>query len=247
MNLSDSIYLDEAYETYDEGFVDEGESGYDEAYDDEAEFLPFLPSIPSLIGAGGKTVGGAISNIGRGINNLFNYRPNAPIRPTRPNAPTGVSSATLATPQGQATLRLPSPLVTRDEFQRAIGPMQASIERVAQRANTLDQDVGKLSKRVGTVLADTRKEVEQAKLHTAREIGRLRKDTVVRIEKLKRAQNDRLNMIMMMTMMMGDGSGSSGDDMLMFLPMMMMSGDQGGGGGDNNTMMMLAMVMMMKK
>ncbi|MEW6590780.1 MAG: hypothetical protein AB1418_07065, partial [Pseudomonadota bacterium] len=186
MNLSDSVYLDE---TYDEGFVDEGESGYDEAYDDEAEFLPFLPSIPSLIGAGGKTVGSAIANIGQGISGLFNYRPNAPIRPTRPSAPTGVSTATLATPQGQATLRLPSPLVTRDEFQRAIGPMQASIERVAQRANTLDQDVGKLSKRVGTVLADTRKEVEQAKLHTAREIGRLRKDTVVRIEKLRRAQN----------------------------------------------------------
>lgn len=117
---------------------------------------------------------------------------------------------------------------------------------MAQRANTLDQDVGKLSRRVGTVLADTRKEVEQAKLHTAREIGRLRKDTVVRIEKLKRAQNERLNMIMMMTLMMGDGSSTSGDDMLMFLPLMMMSGDQGGG-SDNNTMMMLAMVMMMKK
>lgn len=243
MNLSDSVYLDE---TYDEGFVDERDSGYDEAIDDEAEFLPFLPGIPGLIGAGGQTVGSAISNIGRSISGLFNYRPNAPIRPARPSAPTGVSTATLATPQGQATLRLPSPLVTRDEFQRVIGPMQASIERVAQRANTLDQDVGKLSRRVGTVLADTRKEVEQAKLHTAREIGRMRKDTVARIEKLRRAQNERLNMIMMMTLMLGDGSGSSGDDMLMFLPLMMMSGDQGGG-SDNNTMMMLAMVMLMKK
>lgn len=243
MNLSDSAYLDE---TYDEGFVDERESGYDEALDDEAEFLPFLPSIPSLIGVGGQTVGGALSNIGRGISGLFNYRPNTPIRPTRPGVPTGVSTATLATPQGQATLRLPSPLVTRDEFQRAIGPMQASIERVAQRTNTLDQDVGKLSRRVGTVLADTRKEVEQAKLHTAREIGRLRKDTTVRIEKLKRAQNERLNMVMMMTLMMSDNSGSSSDDMLIFLPLMMMSGDQGNS-SDNNAMMMLAMVMMMKK
>ena len=86
------------------------ESFDDEPGDSEAEFL-------------GTLLGGPAAAIGNVIGGLF--RPPTPPRPPLPRVSVpapgpGVSSATLNTPQGSATLRLPEPVVTRQEFDAGI-------------------------------------------------------------------------------------------------------------------------------
>jgi hypothetical protein len=234
-------------------YEDWDDESYDGSYDDEAEFL-------------GSIIPGAASAIGGLVSNLFGRRPPRPPLPSVsvgvPGA--GVSTATLATPQGNATLRLPAPVVTRQEFDAGLRRVQEGINRNTARLNTVTRDVDTLTTRVGAVTTQTQKDIAAIKAANAK--TRVAQRTALVRLRREASQQQMLTMVMAMTaqrsaqkaleghthdasgdVVSGSG-GSSSSSMLMMLPLMMSSGGGGGGesGGDSSdsTAMMLPLMML---
>ena len=196
--------------------------------------------------------------------------------PTRPNAPTvsvppstGVNNATIATPRGQAQIQLPTSLVSKDEFNNAVGRLQSTINADSARINTLQRDLQGLGTRVGAVVSESQQAMAKQRADTQRDLRRLRRDARATMRKLRADQQQQQTMSLVMTMMMQQQvssrfdehthaltalpgsavtqrpSGSGEDDsMMMMLPMMMMQ-PSGGSGGTDNSMMFMMMAMMM--
>ncbi|TQR88536.1 hypothetical protein D8S82_00565 [Mycobacterium hodleri] len=233
---------DEAWD--DEAWDDESSGA--ESWDDESEFL-------------GTLLGGPAQLIGNAIGGLFGSRPTP--KPPLPQVSVGipgrgVSTATLNTPAGNATLRLPEPVVTRQEFEAGIRKLQEGINRDAARANVLSKDLDTLRTRVSTVVVDTQKDIAKLRTDAAKSRTVLRRH----FAKLKADQSQQQMMSMVMTMMIQNsaqdaledhthditagatrtGSANVDDDSdnsaMMMMPLMM-----SGGGSDS----MLPLVMMM--
>jgi hypothetical protein len=183
MAMAMTEYDDELYddETYDDETFD------DESYDDESEFL-------------GQLLGGPAASIGRAIGGIFRP-PTAPKPPLPPVAlPTpgpGVSSAHLTTPQGNATLRLPEAVVTRQEFDVTVRRLQAGINRDAARVNTVAKDLESLRTRVGEVVTGTQRDITA--LRTAQ--TRATRAQRAAFARLRRDQSQQQMMTMVMSMM----------------------------------------------
>lgn len=239
----------------DEAFDDESiddESFDDESVDDESEFL-------------GQLLGGPASVIGNAIGGLLGgsrgpSRPPIPqLRVGTPGA--GVSTATLNTPAGNATLRLPEPVVTRREFEAGIQKLQDGVNRDTARVNAVAKDLDSLRARVAAVVTETQRDV--AKVNAL--VIKNRRLTRAALARLRRDQSSQQMISMVMAMMAqqqvqdqfedhkhdpvgGAVTDTDGDDnsMLMLLPMMMM-GQGGGGGSDSNAMMMPMMMLAMNR
>jgi hypothetical protein len=243
------------YEAVDDEAIDDEAVLDDEALDDEAEFLPGLGNILPGIASG---IGGL----------LF---PGAAPRPPLPqvNVPPsggGVSSAVLQTPQGSATLRLPETVVTKDEFRQTTERLQEAINRDTARLNTTQKDIESLGNRVGTVVADTRRDIsrvraaERKHYHATRAaIGRLRREqasqnstnllmTVMMQQQIQSQIANHTHPIAAGATATGPATVADSNNALMFLPLMMMGGGGGdGASSDNNMMMMLVMMMAFTK
>jgi hypothetical protein len=99
----------------DEGYDDEG---YDDEGTDDEGVMDVLGGILNPAAAIGNLVGGLF---GGGA-------PRPPLqRVSAPPAGGGVSTATLNTPQGSATLRLPETVVTRSDFDTGIRTLQDAV------------------------------------------------------------------------------------------------------------------------
>ncbi|GAB3014013.1 hypothetical protein GCM10011376_08640 [Nocardioides flavus (ex Wang et al. 2016)] len=235
----------------DESWDDEAwddESLVTEAWDDESEFL-------------GTLLGGPAQLIGNAIGGLFGSKPTPkpPLPAVNVGVPgRGVSTATLNTPAGNATLRLPEPVVTRQEFEAGIRKLQDGINRDAARVNTLSKDLDTLRTRVGAVVVDTQKDIAKLRADSARSRVSLRRH----FAKLKADQSQQQMMTMVMSMMATrsaqdaledhthpiasgatvTGSANVDDDsdssMMMMLPLMM-----SGGGSSSDSMLPIAMMM----
>lgn len=224
-----------------------------EAWDDESEFL-------------GQLLGGPAQLIGNAIGGLFGGRPTP--KPPLPSVSIGVpgrgvSTATLNTPAGNATLRLPEPVVTRQEFEAGIRKLQQGINRDAARVNTLSKDLDTLRTRVSTVVVDTQKDIVKLRTDAAKSRVSLRRH----LAKLKADQSQQQMMTMVMSMMAQKSAQDALEDhthtitvtktgdlpittstakvddesdnsMMMMLPLMMM-----GGGSSSDSMLPIAMMM----
>lgn len=234
-------------EAWTESWDDEalGESWDDESWDDESEFL-------------GSLLGGPASVIGNAIGGLLGRpAPKPPLPSISVSTPgRGVSTATLNTPAGNATLRLPEPVVTRQEFEASIRKLQDGINRDAARVNTLSKDLDTLRTRVGAVVTDTQKDIAKLRSDAAKERIAVRRQ----VAKLRADQGQQQMLSMMMSMMSAKsareefsthkhsatgetpvgGATDSSNDMLMMLPLLMMGGGSSGSSSD----MMLPLVMM---
>jgi TolA-binding protein len=179
-----------------------------------------------------------------------------------------VNNAVVNTPRGQASIQLPTSLVSKDEFNTAVGRLQSTINADSARINTLQKDLQTLGTRVGTVVAETQQAITRNRTETQRDFRKFRLQTRTALRKLRADQQQQQTMNLVMSMMTQQqlagrfdehihpvGSGatatgvptdSGGDDntMFMLLPLMMMQPQSGGGGGDNS-MMFLMMAMMM--
>lgn len=223
-----------------------------EAWDDESEFL-------------GTLLGGPAQLIGNAIGGLFGGRPTPkpPLPAVSIGVPgRGVSTATLNTPAGNATLRLPEPVVTRQEFEAGIRKVQEWINRDAARVNTLSKDLDTLRTRVSAVVVDTQKDIVKLRTDAAKSRVSLRRH----LAKLKADQGQQQMMTMVMSMMAQKSAQDALEDhthtvtvtktdekpiatstaqvdeesdnsMMMMLPMMM------GGGSSSDSMLPIMMMM----
>lgn len=231
----------------DESFDDEALD--DESVDDESEFL-------------GQLLGGPASLIGNAIGGLLggNRPPSrVPLPRVSFGAPgSGVSTATLNTPAGNATLRLPEPVVTRREFEAGVRKLQEGINRDSARVNAVAKDLDGLRSRVATVVTETQRDVARVRATVVKN----RRANRLAIARLRRDQSSQQMMSMVMSMMAQQqvqsqfeehthaavggrvvDIGGSDNSMLMLMPMMMM----GQGGNDSNAMMMPMMMLAMSK
>jgi hypothetical protein len=135
-----------------------------------------------------------------GIRQIFTGPPRPPLppMPTPPIAPQGVDRATLNTPRGSATLQLPQPVVTKDEFNQAMQEVKAAVDRNAARANTIQADLGKLTQRVGTMAAESQRDFRRVR----REIAQVRRENSTAITNLRKEQSQQATTNMLMTFMM---------------------------------------------
>ncbi|MBQ1783548.1 MAG: hypothetical protein II007_07845 [Gammaproteobacteria bacterium] len=241
---------DESFE--DESYDDEGS----ESYEDESLLNMFIPPVASAV------AGSAV----RGVTSLFApksrqkrvYRGYSRITPGK-----GVGSASIATPRGQAQLRLPSEVVPMATYRRDIAALQSRDNSLNQRINQTQGDLAKTEAKATQALAATvnnaralaQQQVKQrqalTKLHLAQS----------RFRKQQQSQNT-MNMLLGMMQMQNveqslrshrhDSSGTvtntaASNPMMMMLPLMMAgdSSSSGSASGGDNSMMMLMMVMMM--
>lgn len=228
----------------DESFDDE--SLDDESVDDESELLEQL-------------LGGPASLIGNALGGLFggNRQPSRPPLPrVAPGAyGNGVSTATLNTPAGNATLRLPEPVVTRKEFEDELVKIRRGLERDRSRLNVVGKDLDGLRTSVATAVTETQKSITRVRS----DLVKTRRATRASIARLKADQSSQQMMTMVMSMMSQrqlqdqlndhrhdpvtgaviNPGGTDDNSMMMMLPFMM----SGSGGSDNMMlpMMMLAM------
>ena len=263
-------YIDD--ESYD---LDEAVESSGEDWDESAEFLPIigplLGGVASGIGQLASGVGGVASGIGSSLLGRGPTRP--PLPGVRlPTATSGVSSATINTPAGAATIALPSAVVRQDEYRATVQRLQESINRNTSRLNVVGDDVTKLRREFTTIETDTRNHVAKLRTDTRNSLVKAQKYTSAALAKFRKDQSQQQMTNLMMTMMMqrqvqdrfeshthaiGDDPSAPGTDIalapregeggdssaLMLLPMMMMQGDSGG--GDSNNMMMMVMMMVM--
>ena len=241
----------------DDEMFDESENLPD--WDEGAEFLPGLGAILpgplkflDPIGAGIQAVGNAL-------------RP-----PTRPAAPRvsvapaqGVKNAMVQTPRGQAQVQLQTPIVMKDEFNAAVGRLQAAINASVGRITTVQKDLTTLGTRVGAVVGETQAAIAKQRTEQQLAMRKLRLETQVALRKVKADQQQQQMMSMMMSLMMQQqlssrfeehthtaaGAATSvptnanDDDGNSFLPFAFMMMPQDGGG--QNSMMMPMMMMAM--
>jgi hypothetical protein len=167
-----------------------------------------------------------------GAGSILRRRPRPPVPTVRVHPPArGVDTATLNTPRGSATLRLPDKVVTIDQFRETIGGLEQAINRNTARLNTTQKDIDALSKRIAGVVAKMQREQKLA-------LERLRKE--------KTSQGMEMLMPILMQQQLqsqiqdhthtGPGGAATmeeDDNMaLMMLPLLMT------GSGDNNMLMM---------
>ena len=238
----------------------------DEAYDDES----YRSAEFDLLGTVGKILDpiGIVPAIGKTIfgGGGSPARPPLPQVQIQPTGP-GVSTANLTTPGGNATLRLPEPVVTREEFRQITDKLEETLNRTTARLNTTQSDLTNAVQRLSTVETDTRNKVGELRTFTRRSIERAQREQREAATKLRKDINSQATTSMMMSMLMQQGlqsqlqththsgvttgSATTGtatglqasNSALMFLPMMMMgSGDSGS--SDNNMMTMMMMMMM---
>ncbi|WP_182113876.1 MULTISPECIES: hypothetical protein [unclassified Actinotalea] len=227
-------------------------------WDEGAEFIPGLGAlVPQLgfldpIGAGIKAVGNALTPPARPA------APRVSVAPSR-----GVNSATVQTPRGQAQVQLQTPMVHKDEFNAAVGRLQAVINADSTRINTLQKDLTTLGARVGTVVGETQGAIAKQRTEQQAALRKLRFETQAALRKIKADQQQQQMMSMVMGLMQqqqlttrfeahthaAGGADTSvpknadGDDNSM-LPLLFMMMPSGGSGGDSSmTMMMMAMAM----
>jgi hypothetical protein len=257
-------YIDESD---DESLLEAIESD-DEDIDESAEFLPgigpILGGVATGVGQLASGIGGVASGIGSSLLGGGARRPRlSGVR--LPTATGGVSSATINTPAGAATIALPSAVVRQDEYRATVQRLQDSINRNTSRLNAVGDDVQKLRRDFTTVEADTRAHVAKLRTDTRVALSKARKQTALVLAKVRKDQSQQQMTNLMMTMMMqrqiqdrfeshthgtpdpadstrtAPPTTTEGDSSaLMLLPMMMM-GDSGG--SDSNSMMMMAMMM----
>lgn len=249
--------LDESLESsFDESLDESLDESFDESLDeslDEAEFLPLLGSLP--------IIGSAVSGVANAIGSALRPTPRPPLRGVRLPSTGGVSTATLNTPSGAAMLRLPSPVVSKSDFERVTGELRDAINRNSGRLNTLQADLTKMGNRVTAVVSDTQASVARSQAAQKRQLGKLRKDVRGALSRMRRRQADQQTMNLMISMMLMNqqqsrfdththtvgaqtssvpsDAGSDNSAMLMMLPMMMMGDSKGS--GDNSMMMMMMM------
>ena len=235
----------------DEAFDDESlddEAFDDESVDDESEFL-------------GTLLGGPAALIGNALGGLFGGGPRPPSRSPLPRITVGtpgagVSTASLNTPAGNATLRLPEPVVTRREYDAGIRKLQEGINRDAARVNAVAKDVDGLRTRIAVVVGDTQRDIAKVR----KSVALNQRNTRRTLARLRREQSSQQMMSMIMGILaqknaqdaledhthLATGAATnieSSNPMMMMLPMMMMG--QGGGGNDNSMMMMMPMMMLL--
>jgi hypothetical protein len=238
----------------DEGYDDEGYD--DEGIDDEG-VMDVLGGILNPAAAIGNLVGGMF---GGGA-------PRPPLqRVSAPPAGGGVSTATLNTPQGSATLRLPETVVTRSDFDTGIRTLQDAVNADSARINSVSKDLDTLRTRMATVVSDSQRDL--GKLRT--ELRGQRRANRAALARMRREQSQQNMMNIVVTMMMSTnqqstfnehvhtseavgtdtsaptGAGSSSSSSSMMLPLMMMMGSQSDGNSSDSSMnMMLPLMFMM--
>jgi hypothetical protein len=164
----------EDYESFDEG---------SESESDESEFLGgILGSLP--------IVGPALSSL------LSPPRPPLRLVPPPPSFP-GVSAATLNTPRGNATIRLPEPLVTREELNKATADLRNGINRNTARLNTVQRDVTALSRKVDLGATQAKRDIGRVRA----EVVKSRKQTSAAIARMKREASSQATMSMLIGIM----------------------------------------------
>lgn len=110
----------------------------------------------------------------------------------------GVASAQLNTPRGSATLQLPQPVVTKDEFNQTVQRLQTAINQDTSRINAIQGDVRTLTQRVGAAVADSRRDIGRVR----REVVTTRKANAGAIARLRRDQSSQAMTSMLMSFMM---------------------------------------------
>jgi hypothetical protein len=225
---------------------DETAEGY---YDDEGIF-DVLGGVLNPIGAIGSAIGGLLGPSPP-------KPPMATIMPVPP--PPGVSTGTINTPAGNATIKLPESVVSTETFRRYQDETTNALNMATSRLRATEGELKTLRERVATVVTQTQQEVEKVRREDRAAVGRLR----------RKVSNDS-----MMSMMMGlmasrrqqdtfeghthdvtvgttdaetdppRSTGDSSDNMMMMLPMMMMGQGEGREGEEDGGGMM-AMVMAM--
>jgi hypothetical protein len=201
-----------------------------------------------------------IQGIGQAIGGLFSPPPPKPPVPTIVPAPPppGVSQATINTPAGQATIKLPEAVVSTETFVRQQNETTTAINQVTARLQATESELRTLRERVATVVTQTQRDVEKVRAEDRADIRRLR----------RRVSNDSTMSLMMGLMasrqqqetfdnhthMVGttesetptQGTSGSGDNnMMMILPLMMMGQGDSGRDGDDDGGGMMAMAMAM--
>ena len=251
------MYAEDIFQSQDETAESFDESLDDESFDTDAEFLPF-------IGRGIQQAGNALGSLLGGAPVRRAPLPRIQIQPSAG----GVGTATLNTPRGNAVLRLPEKVVSKDEFKQVTDRLQEAINRNTARLNTTQDDLGKLRQQIGSVVADTRRELGNA-------LTKVRREQRAAIAKLRKDQSSQNMTNLMMSMMTQQQisrridehkhsvtigkindpsqtetatteqpakSGSDNSAMMMMLPLLMGS-SQDGNSGDNNMMLPLMMMM----
>jgi hypothetical protein len=134
-----------------------------------------------------------------GLRQIFS----GPSRPPLPMVPPfsgsgGVDRATLATPRGTATLQLPQPVVSRDEFNQATQRLQEAINRDTARTNTIQNDLRSLTQRVGAAASESKRDISRVR----RDVVQIRRENAAAITKLRRDQSQQNTTNMMISFMM---------------------------------------------
>jgi hypothetical protein len=223
----------------------------DESYDDEAataEFIgPLLGAVPALVGAAAPALGGLVSG-------LFGGGPKRPPLPAVrvPGPGGGLSSATISTPAGAATIRLPEKVVTEEELRRLASDLEDAINRNTARLNSTQADMQNLTKQVSSVVTAQARDVAQLRKEYKSNVVRLRKEMGQR-----ESNNMMIGLLTQMqinrqledhTHALAANATESGvanvdtNNMAMMLPLTMMM-SQGTGGTSDNSMMMVMMMM----
>jgi hypothetical protein len=135
-----------------------------------------------------------------GIRRIFMgpSRPPLPPMPAPPISSGGVDRATLTTPRGSASLQLPQPVVSKDEFNQATQQLQAAINRNTSRINTIQGDVRSLTQRVGAVAAESRRDIRRVR----RDVARARRESTTAIANLRREQSQQATTSMLISFLM---------------------------------------------
>lgn len=173
----------------------------------------------------------------------------------------GVGTATLSTPAGAATLRLPTPVATQAEFREKITKLEGAINEANGRINSLQNDVRKVGADLNNVATNTTRQIVKVQADTKKILGKVIKEQKVSQAKLRKDMSSQATTNLMISMMMQKRlqdnidehthsvtagqtvTGASAksetekdNSMLMMLPLMM-----GDGMGDNSMMMMAMM------
>jgi hypothetical protein len=220
-----------------------------EDYDDEG-ILDVIGGVLNPIGAIGSAIGGLIAP-----------PPPKPPLPTLVPAPPppGVSSASINTPAGTATIKLPEAVVSTETFRRYQDETSSALNQATARLRATENELKTLRERVATVVTQTQQDVEKVRAEERTEIRRLRKrvsseSTMSLVMGLmaSRRQQDTFDGH---THPIPSGTptatgtpttttGDSSDNMMMILPFMMMGqGDGGRDSDDDGGMMTMAMMM----
>jgi hypothetical protein len=220
-----------------------------EDYDDEGLF-DVIGGVLNPIGAIGSAIGG-----------LLSPPPPKPPLPTVVPAPPppGVGSATINTPAGTATIKLPEAVVSTETFRRYQDETTSALNQTTSRLRTTETELRTLRERVATVVTQNQQEIEK-----------VRNEERTQIRRLRRRLSSESTMSMMMGLMASRRqqetfeahthgiasagatktdaptvTGDSGDNMMMILPFMMMGQGEGGRDGDDDGGSMMTMAMMM--